>query len=169
MLNHDERLIYLSRFLHAEVYELVKMHSETLSRSQQTRLSLILTKCIELLHIPFNSDDTNELVRSLNFIRVGLCQQYKYQYARDWFRRIRLLVEHMMSEGCFKEGAIDDLRSQMCAMTRQQYSDDLLNKMPMEVSVRLKRDLSSIDTQQIGETSPPSLNVQRRLEFYVAY
>jgi len=169
VLNHDERLIYLSRFLHAEVYELVKMHSDTLSKSQQTRLSLILIKCIELLHIPFNSDDTNELVRSLNYIRVGLCQQYEYRYARDWFRRIRLLVEHMMNEGCFKKAAINDLRSQMCAMTRQQYSDDLLNKMPMEVSVKLKRDLSSISTQQIGETSPTSLNVQRRLEFLCSF
>ncbi|MEZ8801310.1 hypothetical protein AB6D78_08975, partial [Vibrio splendidus] len=169
MLNHDERLIYLSSFLHADVYKLVKKYSDAQSKEQQTRLSLILVKCIEQIHTPFNNDDTNELVRNLNYIRIGLCQQYEYQYAKSWFLRIRLLVEHMISEGYFRKGAIDDLRSQMCVVTKQQYSADLLNKIPMEISVSLKRVPSSVDISHINKTSPLSLNVERRLEFLSSF
>ena len=81
VINHDERLIFLSTFI--SVGELVRKWIDSKSTDQQPLLSLILIRYIELIHSPFNNDDTNELILNLTYIRADLCQQNKFKYANE--------------------------------------------------------------------------------------
>lgn len=163
LLNHDERFIFLSSYLNDDVYKLIKKYKSSQSKNQQKQLLFILTKSIELIHFPFNNNDTNELILSLTYIRTDLCQQYKFKYARNWYCGIRLLIKHMMNEGYFKKGAVDNLCSFTCPLTEHQYNTSKYKKIPSRVSVKLNNGLSTTDNHL------PSINVEQRLEYLSSF
>ena len=115
MINHDERLIFLSTFI--GVGELVRKWIDSKSTNQQPLLSLIFIRYIELIHSPFNNDDTNELILNLTYIRADLCKQNKFKYANERYKKICLLIKYMIDESYFKGGNVDGLSSLMCTLT----------------------------------------------------
>ncbi|MGF1862959.1 hypothetical protein [Photobacterium profundum] len=166
MLNHEARLNFLSSFLSVDLYVLIRKYKGTRSKKEQMPLSLILVKYVELMHEPFNNDDTNELIRSLNYIRADLCQRHSFKGAQGEFTRIRLLIEFMMKEGCFKRGAVKDLCSLICTpLSKPQYEANKFEKIPVAVSVKFKYDLTVADITNNTNPLPPSIIVKQRLEY----
>ncbi|WP_228138143.1 hypothetical protein [Acinetobacter pittii] len=163
MINHDERLIFLSTFI--SVGELVRKWIDSKSTNQQPLLSLILIRYIELIHSPFNNDDTNELILNLTYIRADLCQQNKFKDANERYEKICLLIKHMIDESYFKGGNVDGLSSLMCSLTESQYEACKAEKIPFEVSLKLNYDLSKSDTVGNAKDAPLSPTVVLRLEY----
>lgn len=163
VINHDERLIFLSTFI--SVGELVRKWIDSKSTNQQPLLSLILIRYIELIHSPFNNDDTNELILNLTYIRADLCQQNKFKYANERYEKICLLIKHMIDESYFKGGNVDGLSSLMCTLTESQYEACKAEKIPFEVSLKFNYDLSKSDTVDNAKDAPLSPTVVLRLEY----
>ena len=163
VINHDERLIFLSTFI--GVGELVRKWIDSKSTNQQPLLSLILIRYIKLIDSPFNNDDTNELILNLTYIRADLCQQNKFKYANERYRKICLLIKHMIDESYFKDGNVDGLSFLMCTLTESQYEACKSEKIPFEVSLKFNYDLSKSDTVDNAKDHPLSPTVVLRLEY----
>ncbi|WP_171062235.1 hypothetical protein [Acinetobacter sp. WC-323] len=163
VINHDERLIFISTFI--GVGALVRKWIDSKSANQQPLLSLILIRYIELIHSPFNNDDTTELILNLTYIRADLCQQNKFKYANERYKKICLLIKYMIDESYFKGGNVDDLSSLMCTLTESQYEACKAEKIPFEVSLKFNNDLSKSDTVDNAKDAPLSPTVVLRLEY----
>lgn len=163
VINHDERLIFLSTFI--SVGELVRKWIDSKSTNQQPLLSLILIRYIELIHSPFNNDDTNELILNLTYIRADLCQQNKFKYANERYGKICLLIKHMIDESYFKGGNVDGLSFLMCTLTESQYEACKSEKIPFEVSLKFNYDVSKSDTVDNAKDHSLSPTVILRLEY----
>lgn len=163
VINHDERLIFLSTFI--SVGELVRKWIDSKSTDQQPLLSLILIRYIELIHSPFNNDDTTELILNLTYIRADLCQQNKFKYANERYKQICLLIKHMIDESYFKGGNVDGLSFLMCTLTEPQYEACKAEKIPFEVSLKFNYDLSKSETVDNAKDHSLSPTVALRLEY----
>ena len=163
VIDHDERLIFLSTFI--SVGELVRKWIDSKSTDQQPLLSLILIRYIELIHSPFNNDDTNELILNLTYIRADLCQQNKFKYANERYKQICLLIKHMIDESYFKGGNVDGLSFLMCTLTEPQYEACKAEKIPFEVSLKFNYDLSKSETVDNAKDHSLSPTVALRLEY----
>ena len=163
VINHDERLIFLSTFI--SVGELVRKWIDSKSTNQQPLLSLILIRYIELIHSPFNNDDTNELILNLTYIRADLCQQNKFKYANERYGKICLLIKHMIDESYFKGGNVDGLSFLMCTLTESQYEACKSEKIPFEVSLKFNYDVSKSYTVDNAKDHSLSPTVILRLEY----
>ena len=163
VINHDERLIFLSTFI--GVGELVRKWIDSKSTNQQPLLSLILIRYIELIHSPFNNDDTTELILNLTYIRADLCQQNKFKYANERYKQICLLIKHMIDESYFKGGNVDGLSFLMCTLTEPQYEACKSEKIPFEVSLKFNYDLSKSETVDNAKDHSLSPTVALRLEY----
>ena len=163
VIDHDERLIFLSTFI--SVGELVRKWIDSKSTDQQPLLSLILIRYIELIHSPFNNDDTNELILNLTYIRADLCQQNKFKYANERYKQICLLIKHMIYESYFKGGNVDGLSFLMCTLTEPQYEACKSEKIPFEVSLKINYDLSKSETVDNAKDHSLSPTVALRLEY----
>ena len=163
VIDHDERLIFLSTFI--SVGELVRKWIDSKSTDQQPLLSLILIRYIELIHSPFNNDDTNELILNLTYIRADLCQQNKFKYANERYKQICLLIKHMIYESYFKGGNVDGLSFLMCTLTEPQYEACKSEKIPFEVSLKFNYDLSKSETVDNAKDHSLSPTVALRLEY----
>ena len=163
VIDHDERLIFLSTFI--SVSELVRKWIDSKSTDQQPLLSLILIRYIELIHSPFNNDDTTELILNLTYIRADLCQQNKFKYANERYKQICLLIKHMIDESYFKGGNVDGLSFLMCTLTEPQYEACKSEKIPFEVSLKINYDLSKSETVDNAKDHSLSPTVALRLEY----
>ena len=163
VIDHDERLIFLSTFI--SVSELVRKWIDSKSTDQQPLLSLILIRYIELIHSPFNNDDTTELILNLTYIRADLCQQNKFKYANERYKQICLLIKHMIDESYFKGGNVDGLSFLMCTLTEPQYEACKSEKIPFEVSLKFNYDLSKSETVDNAKDHSLSPTVALRLEY----
>ena len=163
VIDHDERLIFLSTFI--SVGELVRKWIDSKSTDQQPLLSLILIRYIELIHSPFNNDDTNELILNLTYIRADLCQQNKFKYANERYKQICLFIKHMIYESYFKGGNVDGLSFLMCTLTEPQYEACKSEKIPFEVSLKFNYDLSKSETVDNAKDHSLSPTVALRLEY----
>ncbi|MFA0715469.1 hypothetical protein AB4622_05565 [Vibrio splendidus] len=169
MLNYEDRLIFLSKFLRFDIYELIRKYINNQSKSQQKQLSLTLVQYVELIYVPFNNDETNELILSLTYIRADLCQRYKIKAAKDCYRHINLLIEHMLDQGCFKKELVDEQHSLTCTLTKSQYEACKSEKIPLMVSVKFNCDLTKADVTDSTKSQPPSLKVEQRLEYLSSF
>ena len=163
MINHDERLIFLSTFI--SIGELVRKWIDSQSTNQQPLLSLVLIRYIELIHSPFKNDDTNELILNLTYIRADLCQQNKFKYANERYRKICLLIKHMIDESYFKGRNVDGLSFLMCTLTDSQYEACKSEKIPFEVSLKFNYGLPKSDTADNTKDYSLSTTVALRLEY----
>ena len=163
VIDHDERLIFLSTFI--GVGELVRKWIDSKSTNQQPLLSLIFIRYIELIHSPFNNDDTNELILNLTYIRADLCKQNKFKYANERYKKICLLIKYMIDESYFKGGNVDGLSSLMCTLTESQYEACKAEKIPFEVSLKFNYDLSKSETVDNAKDHSLSPTVALRLEY----
>ncbi|MDM1291459.1 hypothetical protein [Acinetobacter indicus] len=163
VINHDERLIFLSTFI--SIGELVRKWIDSQSTNQQPLLSLILIRYIELIHSPFKNDDTNELILNLTYIRADLCQQNKFKYANERYRKICLLIKHMIDESYFKGRNVDGLSFLMCTLTDSQYEACKSEKIPFEVSLKFNYGLPKSDTADNTKDYSLSTTVALRLEY----
>lgn len=163
VINHDERLIFLSTFI--SIGELVRKWIDSQSTNQQPLLSLVLIRYIELIHSPFKNDDTNELILNLTYIRADLCQQNKFKYANERYRKICLLIKHMIDESYFKGRNVDGLSFLMCTLTDSQYEACKSEKIPFEVSLKFNYGLPKSDTADNTKDYSLSTTVALRLEY----
>lgn len=159
MNNQKSRFRFLSNFFNNDVYLLIKKYNDTQNEKEQNELSLILVKCIELMHIPFNDDDTKELISSLTDIRTYLCQRHEIEVAQESFARIGSLIQFLMDEGYFKKGAVKRLRFLMLTLTKFQYEEGQSEKVSIEVSAKFKYDIIIASSNKITE------NLRLRLNF----
>ena len=140
----QEKLEKLSLYLDGTVYETISNYIHNNSNKNKVIILNFLKIYIEILTDTFKTNNVDDWVRNLTYIRTDISQNHTFITSKKYYGKLLHLIRYMMIENLFREVEPEKLVALVTTqLSQNQYNICKLEVIPKEVSDKFSHTASA--------------------------